>query len=746
MRFQKKYAAALLIIAVVIINIFATLRLLFAVAYPERVLREVISEYFKTNLNKAVKFEDINIDYGGSIVISDFNISITSDFNDNVSLIKSKKAVADLGFFKLLTGDVDLAGIDFYDSEITFIKKYGRSHIDCLYQILEPDKFIKKMRAAYEKFYFDFHGATIYYRESLRDKQITVELNNIDADLEIKNDVFSYSVSGYSRPYKTKFLRKGGFSCSGSLDVKEYRTFKHRIQVDNIDLSYFNEYLLEHKLADIALSGGGSVDVALVRDKDVLTVTGRAETNSLTIESIPHKYNILSNENLNLDLGLVVNTALNRYSLRKMLLNDDVFSLEASGSYVRNDIDDSVKLKFKTNNIDLSDLSQNLALYKDTEYSGTLQGEGSLSLDFKNKKAEKMRLNLALDRFTLKKVTKKEAEPLVDESSVHVKLTDASVDIDVAARPLQSDMVMTSRTSIDNWIPFKSNTNVEITSKKMNLENLRLALVYLIDRAYATAYQDKRSGVENVPFLQSSLGKFLNNNSVTLKSAFDTVFWGKNARFHEYALNAQLSRGLLSLSEFKLEGYDAKYQLAFQVYFNSDQPYIKLNGRVDDFDLSSFYADIGLKGRLTGKARSDFSYEASIARFGDILDNARGHLNIAIARGEMNNTDIQKRIVKFLRKNGYSADYLETINFEDITISISEQGENFWFSNFGIRGDTLVFNAVGDYLYEGGLTSAFSIMMRKDGVPQYIPLKLFGPILAPCVDVVNKKDSQKLCF
>ena len=112
----------------------------------------------------------------------------------------------------------------------------------------------------------------------------------------------------------------------------------------------------------------------------------------------------------------------------------------------------------------------------------------------------------------------------------------------------------------------------------------------------------------------------------------------------------------------------------------------------------------------------------------------------------MRNTKLQRSIMKFLRKNGHSSDSLSTINFEDIMISISEQGENFWFSNFGIRGDTILFNAVGDYLYEGGITSTFGLTVRKDATVVNIPLRLHGPILAPCVDVVNKKDSQKLCF
>jgi hypothetical protein len=746
MRLKKKYAAIILIVVVIIINILSTLRLLFAVSYPDRVLKEVISEYFKNNLNKAVKFEDLYMDYSGKIVISDFNISITSDFNDNVSLVKSEKAVVNLAFFSLFTGTINLKGIDFYDSEITFIKKYGRSHLDCFYQILDPDKFINKIRNVYGEFYIEFHRATMFYRESLRDKQITIELNKIDAGLVIDKNTFSYSVSGYSKPYKTRILRKGSFSCEGTVDIKGYDSFKHRIKIDNFDLTYFNEHIQDYKLADVAVSGGGSVDVSIGKNKDTITVKGRAETNSLTVSSIKKKYNILSNENMNCDVELVVNTELNSYALRKLKADDDVVSLEAAGTYIRNNNHDAIKLKFKTNKIDLSDLSQNFTPYKDTEYSGTLQGDGGLSLDFKNSKATGMRLDVALDGFTLTKIKKGGAVPLIDESNIRLKLSDTSIDIDINAKPLQSDLGVKSRTSIASWIPFKSDTQIDIISKKMNLDNVRLALVYLIDKAYASAYDDKRGGLEKVPFLQSPMGKFMNNNTIALKSKVDSVFYGKRARWKDYVFNAQLSRGSVSISEFNAEGYEAKYRLAGQAYFNSDQPYVKIEGKVDDFDLAGFYAESGMSGSMTGKARSDFSYEVSVSRLGDILDNAKGHLNVYIGRGVMRNTKLQRNIMKFLRKNGHPSDSLSAINFEDIMISISEQGENFWFSNFGIRGDTILFNAVGDYLYEGGITSTFGLTVRKDAIVTNVPLRLYGPILAPCVDVVNKKDSQKLCF
>src|SRR5208283_2238977 len=109
-----------IVTSVIVIHFLSTLCLLFDVRYPEREIREVITDFFKNNLNKAVKFDAIYIEYNGDIRISNFNMSISSDFNDNVSLIKCKKAVIDLEFFSLLAGRIMINGLEFYNSEITF--------------------------------------------------------------------------------------------------------------------------------------------------------------------------------------------------------------------------------------------------------------------------------------------------------------------------------------------------------------------------------------------------------------------------------------------------------------------------------------------------------------------------------------------------------------------------------------------------------------------------------------------------
>ncbi|MBN2160049.1 MAG: hypothetical protein JW807_11690 [Spirochaetes bacterium] len=744
---KKKYAAAAVIVIVVLINILATLRLLFSVVCPERAQKEIVVNYFKDNLNKAVKFEEITIDYTGNVIIDDFNVSITSDFNDNISLIKSKRAVIDLAFWPLWAGSVRINGIDFYDSEITFIKKYGRSHMECVRQILDPGKFIKTVQEAYPDFYIDFHGSAISYRESLRDRLLVVELYTIDAELYINTSAFSYDITGRIRPFRTSILRKGEFSCRGSVDIGQGDSFSHRIQIENFDLTYLNEYIQERKKADTSISGGASVDLEVKRNKSILTVGGQAWTNNLTVASITKKYNLISGENVSLDIDASYNSAHNSYTIRSLSVYDDVARLDASGSYVQNEKEDAVTLDFKSNAIDLSDLSQNVAPFPGIEYGGMLQFDGSLNMDFKKKKASGMRFNCVLGEFTVSRNRKGKQECIIGESSMRVKADNSTFNADISLKPLGSDLSISIRTEVSAWVPFSSEMNVSVKSRRMNLDIIREPAVYLIDAAYASAYKDKREvAIGRTPFPQTLLGKFANHNSISFTSEADTVFWGTNASWNNCGLDARLANGALSIGEFRADGYGAAYRFNALAYFNTEQPYFRVEGAVDDFDWSAFYADSGMKGSMTGKAGCDFNYEVSAARMGNILDNSRGNLNVHVGTGEMINTRPQQAIMKFLRKNGYEAGSVADITYESITLSLSQRGENFWFSNFGVRGDKLFFNAAGDYLYEGGITSTFGATVRKDATVIAIPVKVSGPLLGPCVDVANRGDSEKFCF
>lgn len=746
MKIKKKYICMAVVCIVILINLAATTRLVFSVVYPERLLKEVVTEYFKKSLDKAVKFEDLYIDFAGNIIISDFDISITSDFNDNISLVRSSKAVIDLDCIGLLHGSIGVDGIDFYKSEITILKKYGKSHLESLEQLLNPARFIKQATASRPDFYLHVHNARVYYRETLHDKQVAMELHKVDASMELDKTSFSYEADGAIQPYKTETIHRGSFSIRGTVDMGKGDAFSHRVRIDNIDLTYFNEYLAEYKALGISLEGGGSVDLDIGRSKGTLSIKGSCETNNMTVLSLEKKHNLIANENLDLELDLVIKPGVKSYTARTLNLRDDTFTIESSGSYTDNDASRAVRVSFKTNSIDLGDLSQNFTPLRDIEYGGTLRGEGTLSLDLKNNSAAGTKIAVDMEDFTVHKIEKKGEVTLLDESGLSLKLDEKALSVDIKARPLKSDVGVQWRTAISNWVPFRSETKIAAGSRRLNLENLRHTAVFFVECGFESAYEDKRGATEKVPFLQTPLGKFLNNNTIDLSCSAATVFYGRKSRWNNFLFNTRLERGALLVRDFGVEGYEADYRFGGQAYFNTDQPYVKLDGKIDNFDFAAFYADSGMKGAAGGTARCEFSFEVSVARIGDMLNNAKGSLNVYVGKGTMTDTKLQQTVIRFLNKNGYSAGPLSAINYEDISFSASQQGENFWFSNFTLRGDSFQFSAIGDYMYEAGISSSFGATIRTDASSTVVPLNLSGPILAPCIEVPGKKDSRKLCF
>jgi hypothetical protein len=747
MEFKKKYAIfAAIVISVFAINLLSTLSLLFDIQYPEREIREVITDFFKNNLNKAVKFDDIHIGYNGDVQISNFNMSISSDFNDNVSLIKCKKAVIDLEFFSLLAGRVMINGLEFYNSEITFPKKYGRSHADSFYQVIDISKILKKAGESYKKLYIYFKRAALHYNESLKDKQVQVDLYKIDAEINIENHFASYRIDGYIKPYKTEGIRRGSVYCKGEFDLRKADVWSHRIKIDNLDLTYLNSYIAEYKLFDISLTGGWSCDLEFTMKDGAESVKGQVETNNLTVTDLIGKFNVVSNENLNIEIDSRRDAKLNRYTVHRLHLYDDVFSIKASGEYVQNEKDEALTFHYKTNEIDLSDLSQNITPYNHIGCSGTLASSVKFYLDIKKNKATGTAADLTIDNFSLVNNKKGNEKTLIEESRVKVKLTESEVVIDAVLNPLASDLGIKARTRVSSWFPFKSESLIATTSKKFNSEIFFHVVRFYIDKLMTAAYENKKIIDEAASFLNKPAAKFLNNNNIEFKCDFKSIFIGKKAKLRDFIFDMQLNRGALLLKEFAVHGCDAEYKMNAQAFFNTEQPYFKLEGKINGLDLADFFRGTGLKGNVSGKATIDYKYELSANRLSDILENSKGNLTVNVSGGSLENSLAQNNLSKFLRKNGYPSTSLRTINFETLSLSVTQLGDHFWFTNFGLKGDSLSFNGAGEYSYPAGLSSRFGITVRHEGAVTVVPVQLYGPLLKPCIDQYDKKGSQKFCF
>jgi hypothetical protein len=747
MKFKKLHIISGLVVGIVIIfNFLFTLRLFFTVAFPEREVREAVTEFFKNNLNKAVKCNEVFIDYNGNIILSDFDVSIASDFNDNISLIKCKRGVINLDFFDLIRGRIIIKGLEFYNTEITFPKKYGKSHIESLYQIVDLSKFIKKVRDTYNHLYIDFKSTSLNYRESLRNAQVSIGLYGINAKINIEKNSIAYYADGYIKRLKTESIHNGSFNCRGNYYARKADSSRAHIRIENFDLTYLNDYMADYKLGEISVSGGLSCDLEYGASGGGQSLKGRVETNSLTVADLANKFNVVSNENLNADIDIRRDTVLNRYTVPRLDLNDDVCSIAASGEYVNNKTEKKITVRYRTNIIDLSDLSQVLTPFYNIRYAGTLESSGTFNLDFKNNRAAGTKIGLTIHKFTLVHNEKGNDTAIIDESNMRAEVTESEIRISAALKPLDSDITMKSATRVTSWSPFKSDTSITLGSGKLNIRVLTNSVVYTLNRIFTIAYNSRKTRHISVPFLQSPAGEFLNNNRMELSVKFDRIFAGRAKKFSNLAFYLLLNRGVVLLDNFSLQGCDAAYRLSAQAYLKSDQPYIKLEGGVHNLDCGELFRGTNSSGFISGTADIDFRYELSAGTPSDILENSRGSLGFRIVNGVLKNTIFQNRMRQFLRKNGYPYDSIGTINFDSITLSVSQTGEKFWLSNFSFQGDSISWYGGGEYTYAGGLNGRVGLTVKGKDSSARIPVQAFGPLLSPCIDVSDKKESQKECF
>jgi len=123
-KLKKPLTKKIIAAAIAALTLLLIYRVALNLLLPEKYLKNAISGFFKENLDKAVKFESMRFDFFGNIEVRDFNLSVSSDFNDNISLVKSRKFLIRLDLWKLLKNETLVKSITFNDAEITIFKKY----------------------------------------------------------------------------------------------------------------------------------------------------------------------------------------------------------------------------------------------------------------------------------------------------------------------------------------------------------------------------------------------------------------------------------------------------------------------------------------------------------------------------------------------------------------------------------------------------------------------------------------------
>ncbi len=285
---KKPYAVTLLSICAGAAILFIGFKIFIAIRIPEKQLKTSIETFFKENFNKAVDFEGISLSLAGNAVISNLNVSISSDFNDNLSLIKTGKAVIKFDFTELLGGTILVREIVFKGAEISIPKKYGQAYPEFIREVFLSGRALADLRELdLNDFTVLISGGRLNYIEGFRDSKLDLEFPRVNAAVVFSGGEIRYRFNGKISPSGRKGMSTGSFLCEGRLRLGEKGSIvrsSSKIEIDEFDVSFMNLPLMEYLEIPWSVYGAFSVDMKVESLGEAISAEGSMDLDNVSIE------------------------------------------------------------------------------------------------------------------------------------------------------------------------------------------------------------------------------------------------------------------------------------------------------------------------------------------------------------------------------------------------------------------------------------------------------------------------------
>ncbi len=719
---------------------------------PERLLKDSLTAFFKDNFGKAIKFEDVDLTLAGNIKIVNLNVSISNDFNDNISLIQSPSVTVNLAIPSLLRKKMIVTGIRFDHPQVILLKRYDRGYGETLSDLFLSGKPLDEFGDIdMDNFRVILSGGTVALVEYLVDGKITVDCRKVFMELGIRKDSIIYRVTGILVPFGSREISRGDFSAEGSFyrirGGKGYSS-AHRVSVENFDLSHLNAKLMSQPYA---LFGGMSVGAKVHTMNGHVSIDGTADLNNLNlVERMPEgARSIIANENLTIALTADLLNEGKLLIARKIDISDDSMKLDGGGVYGKNDREEYFDVALGRCEIDLARVSEWLTPWQNLRCKGSIKANGRFAYNIRNNRSAGMLLDLQLEDYSMERKGTGSKTVLLSVPTARLAITDGAFTVSAAARKDKSDLALKGEGYAPGRLPLASESRFVFNSEKMEALYPIQTAYRALRGLYADAFEDKTRGYEQIYFMQTPLGVFVNNNTIECDFKADKLLFGGREALRGLKAGFRLSDGTLRLENFSLVGFGGEYGLDAYAYLKSDYPGGAVSGRIAAIDLEQAAKSLGMKGAMSGTLGADFKFEFSGNRTAHLLDNGKIEFNLTMDSGRMRGTAFQKRLKEFLLANGFSEPSIGDIGFTKVTLSANQSGENIYFSNMVFSGDSLSASGYGTCMPGAGMRIPVNLTYMEigtedaPGITTNVPLVIAGRLFAPVLRVMNKKDSAE---
>jgi hypothetical protein len=747
MNHNKKIIIALGIIFSIILLSLSILKISVNILYPGNELSNILKESFKDIFGKAVKFDSFYFQFNGNIKLINFYLSNTNDFNDNINLIKCDEVTIDTSLFDLIRKKITFSGVYMIEPEVTIVKNYGKSYYEIFVEDLIGGINREKMKQFItDGFRFELIDSKVSLRETFKNSKTSIEIYDADFKIKYKKDLIRFRSFGYIQDRIRKSWFKSSYRFIGETDLEKNLT-ETSIELKNFDVNHLNNFINENTLNRLFISGTLSGKVKLTGENDIIKCKGGMDISALNLfyYEDENPYPLFKNESIDTEFIFTLSKKFDKITFEKLDIDDGILKLTTAFDYIK---DDYFSLQLKSKKINLGDLSNSVFIFRNCSYEGDMLFSVKCRYNLKEEKPDDIGIDLQINNFSIFPI-KKEVHDYTNIKNCNIFLSADKdrIDLKTNFKTGNSDIDMFYKSQISSWKPVKSSTSLEIKSRQLEFDLLKKIFTAAVKKVYSLAYVDMFQNFdEHRNFLKEPEGIFINDNDISLKLSADSLMLTSKAHLNNMKLDLSLIKGIIKTNSFTLDGYDGKYTFNFYSTMHQDYPYFKFDAGVTDLNLNRISDDSPLGYSFGGIMNLGMNLEISDYRIGQVIENGKAGINIAIKNGYFTGTSVQKKINDFLVNKGYKNIPGERVDFSSFSLSLLQSGNNFYVKNFMMTGPNVNFSSYGKYTDEEGLKVPFNVNIISDKVIEKAPLYIEGKLEAPCIKIQSKTKSEPVCF
>ncbi|HNX59966.1 MAG TPA: hypothetical protein PKK43_12775, partial [Spirochaetota bacterium] len=367
----------------VIVGIAIILQTVCFLRMDDEYIRNEISGLFMGRLGKAVKYDSARVYFWGRMSLSNFTLSRSSDFNDNLPLMKCDSAVVKIRIVDLLRKKISIKSIEIEKGVIS-LQKQSDEGTDEFLESLFPDNDRKSGVGSGLDFDMILDDVSLNLKIFTVNEVVIFQAKNISSIIKCGRNSISWKMDGDVLP-RIPGIKTGDIRAEGMLYLSGNRinAGKAAFGLSDIDMRYFSPMINDKLNTKVSMSGLGDISSAVAFAGRSCSFSNTCVMNDFRVVDAQSGRKILDRDMISLHTsGEYLRGG--KFRIRSLTANDGNISMKGSGVLIHEgEKVKSLACKMHVDPFDLNDFisSYPVAAVSGLKINGSFGCEGYVSYD-----------------------------------------------------------------------------------------------------------------------------------------------------------------------------------------------------------------------------------------------------------------------------------------------------------------------------------------------------------------------------